>query len=74
MTVLKPVPVLDRRRRAGKTFIFVAEPSGRRPEMPLAKFNRLLKRVGVGRPVGATTERLLAPSVADSIWSGWNTA
>ncbi len=74
VTVLKSVPVLDRRRRGGKTFIFVAEPSGRRPEMSLAKFNRLLKTLGVGRPVGATTERLLAPSLADSIWSGWNTA
>lgn len=72
--VIKAVPVLDRRRTARTTFVFVAEPTGRRPEMSLARFNRLLKTLGVGRPVGATTERLLEPSLADGISSGWKSA
>ncbi len=74
VSVLKSVAVLDRKRRAGTTFVFVAQPSGRRPEMSFANFNRFLKKLGVGRPPGATTERLLDPSLADSISSGWNSA
>jgi hypothetical protein len=72
--VLKAVPILLKQSTKRWTRFYVAEPSGRSPEITWGQFQRLLREVGYSRQVKAGSVQLLEPDVADTISRKWNSA
>ncbi len=72
--VWKGVPVLLKQPTKRWTRFYVAEPSGRSPEITWGQFKRLLREVGYPRQVKAGSVQLIEPDVADTISQKWNAA
>jgi hypothetical protein len=72
--VLKAVPVLLKQPTKRWTRFYVAEPTGRSPEISWGQFQRLLREIGYSRLVKAGSVQLVDPDVADTISRKWNAA
>jgi hypothetical protein len=73
-SVFKVVSVVRKQRMKQLTMFYVAQTSGRAPEMKWSRFQRLLREVGHTRPVKAGSVQLIDPDVADAISRQWNYA
>jgi hypothetical protein len=72
--VWKAVPVLLKQSTKGWTRFYVAEPSGRSPEITWGQFQRLLRQVSYPRQIKARSVHLVEPDIADTISRMWNSA
>jgi hypothetical protein len=72
--VWKAVPVLLKQSTKRWTRFYVAEPSGRSPEVTWGQFQRLLREVGYPRQIKARSVHLVEPDLADTIGRKWNSA
>ncbi len=72
--VLRETPILLRKRIHGSTFVFMREPTGRKPEISWGAFQRLMKRIGYRRPFGKGSEIRLSPEIAEAISRHWRSA
>jgi hypothetical protein len=72
--VSKAAPVLLKQSTKRWTRFYIAEPSGRSPEITWGQFQRLLREVGYSRRVKAGSVQLLEPDMADTISRKWNSA
>jgi hypothetical protein len=72
--VIKPVPVLLKQATKQWTRFYVAQASGRSPEMSWGRFQQLLSEVGYPRQIKAGSVQLVDPDIADTISRKWNSA
>lgn len=72
--VLKAVPVLLKQPTKRWTRFYVAEPTGRSPEISWGQFQQLLREIGYPRQVKAGSVQLVEPDVADTMNRKWNSA
>ena len=72
--VLKAVPVLLKQPTKRWTRFYVAEPTGRSPEISWEQFQQLLREIGYPRQVKAGSVQLVEPDVADTMNRKWNSA
>jgi hypothetical protein len=72
--VLKAAPVLLKQRTRNWTRFYVAEPTGRAPEITWGQFKRLLQDVGYPRQVKAGSVQAVDADIADAITRKWYSA